>query len=255
MESFPSLIDHLVVIFFGWAMPLLSSLQGRKAIRVVVFSEPVRKRFYLSNSLTLSAFAGIVLLTWQWQQRPWEAMGFRGFLPAQPQIVVPLTLLLLFLFGIDLWRGWRHTMRGAAERSDLLRKTPFLPRQPRELPYYILMCASAGIFEEVIYRGFMVTYFLPDLNGREGWPFLAMGVPALLFSLAHYYQGWASMGKILLLSVLLAMIFIWGGSLGWVMALHFAIDFATGLSMMRIARLADEERRRAQREQASALQA
>lgn len=248
MESFPSLIDHLLVILFGWAMPLLSSLQGRKAVRIVVFSEPVRKRFYLSNSLTLSAFAGIVLLAWQWQQRPWEAMGFRAFFPAQPQIVLSLTLLLLLLFGIDLWRGWRKTMLSAAERRDLLRKTPFLPRKARELPYYMLMCASAGIFEEVIYRGFMVTYFMPDLNGREGWPILAVGVPAILFSLAHYYQGWASMGKILLLSVLLAMIFIWGGSIGWVMVVHFVIDLSAGLSMMRIAGIADEERR-AQRKQ------
>lgn len=242
MANFPSLTDHLLVLLFGWGIPLLSSLQGRKALETIHFSEYVRRRFYLSNSLTLAFFATIVLVAWRAQDRPFEEMGFRHFLPDRDRsLILLLTALLLGLYGLDLWTGVRRAGRDPVERSRLLARTPFLPRLPRELPRYILMCASAGVFEEVIYRGFMVTYFLPEPNGRTGWPWLAVTVPALLFSMAHHYQGWEAMAKVMLLSMLLALVFILGGSLWWVMGVHFGIDLAAGLATMPVMRRADRE--------------
>lgn len=242
MSNFPSLADHLLVLLFGWGLPLLSSLQGRKALRSIRFSEPVRRRFFLSNSLTLALFAGIVILAWYVQGRPFAEMGFRMPAPSPAMdAALLLTVALMAIYAIDLWRGVRRAYRHREERTEMLGRTPFLPRHPRELPIYVLMCASAGIFEEIIYRGFMVTYFLPEPNGRSGWPWLAVTVPALLFGMAHHYQGWQAMGKVIVLSMLLALVFILGGSLWWVMAVHFGIDLAAGLATMGVMRKADED--------------
>jgi hypothetical protein len=242
MTNFPSLTDHLLVLLFGWGIPLLSSLQGRKTLGRIHFSEYVRGRFYLSNSLTLAFFAAIVLASWRAQGRPFEEMGFRYVgQDSGLSLTLLLTTLLLGLYGLDLWTGIRRAGLDPLERSRLLTRTPFLPRLPRELPRYILMCASAGVFEEVIYRGFMVTYFLPEPNGRTGWPWLAVTIPALLFSLAHHYQGWEAMAKVFLLSMLLALIFILCGSLWWVMGVHFLIDLSAGLATMPLMRRADRE--------------
>jgi len=241
MDGPPSLTDHVLVLLFGWLLPLLSSLEGRRLLRDLAFSEPVRRRFYLSNSLTLALLGGAVLLAWGWQGRPFEHMGFRGFLPtSHTGTAMGLTALVLVLYLSDLGMGLRQARHQPEALRRMMERTPFLPRHPRELPGYVLMCACAGIFEEVIYRGFMVTYFLPEANGRQGSPLLALLVPALLFSMAHHYQGLVAMTKIFVLSVLLALVFVMGGSLGWVMAVHFGIDLAGGLATMGAARRSDE---------------
>lgn len=240
MDGFPSLTDHVLVLLFGWLLPLLSSLQGRRVLRDLAFSEPVRRRFYLSNSLTLALLGGVVLLAWGWQGRPLARLGFGTFLPTTHTVTtVGLTALVLVLYLADLALGLWRARHNPEALQRLMEWTPFLPRYRRELPGYVLMCACAGIFEEIIFRGFMVTYFLPEPNGRQGWPWLALLVPALLFAMAHHYQGREAMAKIFILSVLLALVFVLGGSLGWVMAVHVAIDLAGGLAMMGAARRAD----------------
>jgi uncharacterized protein len=109
---------------------------------------------------------------------------------------------------------------------------PFLPESPRELPAYIFMCISAGVCEEILYRGFLVTYFIDPM--KDGFPFMAAVFPAVLFSLAHFYQGYKAMGKIFLLSMLFALIFIFSKSLIIVIIIHFLIDLVGGLVAMRM---------------------
>lgn len=119
------------------------------------------------------------------------------------------------------------------------------------MPAYLFMCASAAVSEELVYRGFMVAYFLPAYNGREGIPFLAVTVPALLFSLAHLYQGWQAVAKILLLSILLACIYVLSGSLWLVIGIHFAIDAVSGWTSRKLMMRYDAERENPGREQGS----
>jgi membrane protease YdiL (CAAX protease family) len=107
-----------------------------------------------------------------------------------------------------------------------------LPEKTRELPSYIILCLCAGIFEEIIYRGFMVTYFLP-LNGTENEiPWMAIFAPSVLFSLAHTYQGWTAVIKIFIFSLLLGVIFIITKSIYPTMILHFLIDLVGGIVAM-----------------------
>jgi membrane protease YdiL (CAAX protease family) len=140
----------------------------------------------------------------------------------------------------DVLFAVRKVRKGEALEEALEEGTPFLPRKPRELPAYLLMCLSAGVFEEIIYRGYMVTYFLPPYNFKNGLPILAIIAPAFLFSLAHYYQGWQAVAKIFLLSVLLAAIFLISESIWLVMLIHAGIDLAGGL--LAIALLRKNER-------------
>jgi hypothetical protein len=110
-------------------------------------------------------------------------------------------------------------------------KSSFLPEQKSELTYYIILCICAGIFEEIIYRSFMVTYFLP--TQQVGFPFIALFAPAILFSLAHYYQGWQAVFKIMLFSSLLGWIFIVSKSIYLNMFIHFMVDLISGILIMK----------------------
>lgn len=235
MTEFPSLSDHLLVLLFGWLIPLVSGVKSRENFEGIIFTEKLRKRFFLSNSLFLFLCADIIMLTWAWHERPVEAMGFRSSLTVDhPAATWGLVALLALLYLSDLIFSLRSARSTGDAAAELRLRTPFLPRRAGELPAYIVMCLAAGVCEEIIYRGFMVTYFLPEYNHRSGLPILALTVPALLFSLAHYYQGWQAVLKIFLLSLLLGLIFLTSGSIWLVMAIHFLIDLVGGLAGMHV---------------------
>lgn len=240
MTGFPDLSDHLLVLVYGWLLPFVSGLKGREtmeAMEGVVLTDRERRRFHLANSLFLVLGSSLVPATWAFHGRPFEALGFRDLLPLQDggALFVSLTLLLVLLYAGDLFWSLRAAGRKTRLGGNPEIAIPFLPRKAADMPSYVLMCLSAAVSEETVYRGFMVAYFMPAYNGREGLPVLAVVVPAALFSLAHLYQGWQAVAKIMLLSMILACMFIAGGSIWPVMVAHFLIDVASGLAAMAIA--------------------
>jgi membrane protease YdiL (CAAX protease family) len=237
MDEFPLISDHLLVWVFGLAVPFLSGVQSRREMDGIIFTEDIRRKFFLANSLFLAIAGSAILLHWAWRDRPFSVMGFRPNLeinhPVRTGILIAVLTILYFA---DLFHAIRGAIKSGSVETALGEGTPFMPRKWRELPAYLVMCISAGVFEEVIYRGFMVTYFLPQPQGNHSLPVLAVLAPALLFSLAHGYQGWQAVGKIFLLSVLLALIFLASGSIWLVMLIHTLIDLIGGIVAMRLLR-------------------
>ncbi len=226
----PTIIDHILVIVFGLVLPFFSGIRGSEKLDSIYFDERTRRRFFISNSLLLWFLTAIVLLVWYLYQRPFSLMGFRSIEPGWISWV--LTILLVAAYTADILYS--------IFSPDELRKTqeqwessvPFLPEHYRELPAYTFMCITAGVCEEILFRGFMVTYFIDPLS--TGFPWMAAIFPAVLFSLAHFYQGYKAMIKIFLLSMLFALIFIFSKSLIIVIVIHFLIDFVGGVAAIRM---------------------
>jgi uncharacterized protein len=236
ITGFPSLVDHALVWIFGWILPFLSGVKSRTQLQDIIFTESTRRRFYLGNSLFLCIAAAIVCLAWGLQGRSFGMLGFRAPETGTLGYAIPLALLILGSWLADFIHTYRKQSKDGTNNDDRNEFPPFLPQHFRELPAYLMLSLSAAIFEETIYRGFLVSYFLPELRGQLGWPIAAIFVPALLFSLAHYYQGWKAVGKIWVFSVGLGLLFILTGSLWPVMIIHFIIDFAGGWLAMALGR-------------------
>lgn len=232
MEAFPSLADHILIWVFGIILPFISGLQSQLLAGSLQFNEYTRKKLYLSNSFMLAIAGSFVLLLWLYKQRSWATLGFS--LPQlQNQYFTVFFLVAIFIigYGMDLYFSTRK-MNVLKQEDNWFEKSSFLPESFKELPAYALLCLSAGIFEEIIYRGFMVTYFLP-LNGTENEiPWMAIFAPSVLFSLAHTYQGWTAVIKIFIFSILLGVIFIITKSIYPTMILHFLIDLVGGIVAM-----------------------
>ena len=113
--------------------------------------------------------------------------------------------------------------------EDFKKRTPFLPTKKSELPEYLLLCFSAGVFEEIVYRGYLVNYCWYLFDGYSYQRSLSVLVPALVFSVAHFYQGTKAVIKIFVLSLFFGYIFIYSGSLLIVMLLHFLVNAISGL--------------------------
>lgn len=119
----------------------------------------------------------------------------------------------------------------------------FLPRTAEELRWFVLVCLTAGICEEVLYRGFLIAYLAV-------WPLKAGGLGAILFSslmfgTAHLYQGVKGIVVTGILGLVMAILFLWTGNLIAPMVFHTLIDlrawFILRLRPKNAVRAADAE--------------
>jgi membrane protease YdiL (CAAX protease family) len=128
-------------------------------------------------------------------------------------------------------RGVRARMVAAVEEIAYL-----LPRSPREELLFAGVAVTAGIAEELIYRGFLLRYLAAGPWGLSA--FAALAVSSAVFGLAHAGQG--ARGVLLTAVVGMAMggLFLASGSLLPPILLHTLID----LRALAVAHLAQGER-------------
>lgn len=231
MDNFPLWADHILALIFGMAIPFYAAYKRPKDLTGKYFDSRQKKRIYLANSFSLFLMAGVILVVWLLFKRPLTELGFKSIRNFEDWSWLAIIFILLYI--IDTGIAFTSKENLAKNFDANATKTPFMPTKRHELPLYFLMCFSAGVFEEIIFRGFLVTYFmylLSDIVSGEMW---AVILPAILFSVAHYYQGSKAVLKIMVLSVLFGYIFILSDSLLVVMILHFIVDAIGGLLTMK----------------------
>ncbi|HEY0048540.1 MAG TPA: type II CAAX endopeptidase family protein [Pyrinomonadaceae bacterium] len=95
-----------------------------------------------------------------------------------------------------------------------------LPRTKNEKLWFILVALSAGVCEELIFRGFGLRLF--ESFGFTGIALLI--VTAVVFGLVHIYQGFLGVITSAIMGALFTLIYIQTGSLWWAIAAHIFID-------------------------------
>ncbi|HEX6941259.1 MAG TPA: CPBP family intramembrane glutamic endopeptidase [Longimicrobiales bacterium] len=149
-----------------------------------------------------------------------------GFTPRQlglvaiaPVAAVGWTAALLGA-AVALAAAWRAF--GLAESAILL---GLLPRTSVEKALFVGLSLSAGVTEELVFRGFLV----PALGAATGLPWLAVALSAGAFGVVHAYQSAAGVVRAALLGLILTVPFLVTGSLVPSMLAHFLYDALAGL--------------------------
>ncbi len=138
-------------------------------------------------------------------------------------------VLGLILFVTLLMIGGIFKVKSDPQNDELLltKLAPFrwvMPERKIELRYFIFgVSTSAGICEEIIFRGFLLGSLLELL----GMP-VAILLSSLAFGLPHIYQGASGVIKTFLLGVLFACVYWVSESLLLAIVLHIIIDFYSG---------------------------
>ncbi len=237
MENFPSLVDFILAILFGVLLPIVSGLRSREVFKEIgsYFDSRAKKRFYIGNSFFLAIMAMVVLAAWYFFGRPFDVLGFAT--PEENGKTYPWWLIILFimLYLMDVLHSVLNPHELQETKDQLETQTPFMPTLWREMPAYFLMCVSAGVCEEIVFRGFLVNFFKSIFNGFPAQAAWTLITPSLIFAAAHYYQGAKAVFKILVLSMLFGLIFWMTGSLYIVMLLHFLVDFFSGILSVKLA--------------------
>jgi CAAX protease family protein len=103
--------------------------------------------------------------------------------------------------------------------------TTLLPRGPLEGVVWVALSLTAGICEEAVFRGYLQKQF-EALTGNAA---VAILVQAVIFGIAHGYQGLRNMITIAALGVLYGAIAQWRRNLRAVTILHAWTDVFGGL--------------------------
>lgn len=106
-----------------------------------------------------------------------------------------------FAIVLPFWAVWEGAAYGVhwilgpdnAKTVDSL-----LPKSPVEVLVWIATCITAGICEEMAFRGYLQRQF-HALTGNVAW---AVVLQALVFGIAHGYQGWRNVVVIGVLGIL-----------------------------------------------------
>jgi uncharacterized protein len=140
----------------------------------------------------------------------------------------PRGLLLDALLGTALWgvweavdAAWAHTL-GTGHAASI---GGMLPRSALEITLWVALSLSAGFCEEVAFRGYCQRQFAALTRNRG----LGLVLQALLFGVAHGYQGLQACLKIVLYGALFGLLALWRKSLRPGMFGHALTDIVGGL--------------------------
>lgn len=133
--------------------------------------------------------------------------------------------------GIVLGRQVATVRSSAEARAQVLKQfggVPGLmvPRDSSERRLWMSLSLTAGLCEEILYRGFLIWYLNLLLPGMA-----AVLLAAIVFGLAHRYLGWKDgVLRATIAGVVLGVAYLVTGTLWVPIALHVILDVTSGLT-------------------------
>lgn len=159
-----------------------------------------------------------------------------GWLLESHAMSTTATVLTALYFAAGLGPGLHCMLQSAARRkyyAALLSLEYILPVSPHERRWWVAVSISAGVCEEVFFRGFLPQFLTGQLHGS--WtldPTVAWLVGALAFGICHFYQGVNGIIRTTIGALMLSLAAILTGSILLPVVLHVLLDLAI-LSLYR----------------------
>ena len=214
-------LAFLLLLFVG--LPYLSARTHRQALALD------RPSVYTSVAFTLWLVAGALLLVLAFEGQDLESIGLRGVDGAAPVTIALWTLAIVAGGCLIVLAAW--VVRRVLNRDESPTIQHLIPRTSRERALLALILSpTAGFVEEVLYRGFAIT----RLVLLVGDPWLAALLAAAAFSLGHLYQGIFGAVRAGALGLLLAVPFLYTGSLWPSILAHALLDLVFGVFLYRV---------------------
>jgi membrane protease YdiL (CAAX protease family) len=171
------------------------------------------------------AFTAMAIALWIRAGRPWVDLGLVP--PGSSRLL--LSVIMVTLMAALVAQQIRAIRRTSADGRQALRPKLagvefLLPHTEREYRWFKILSLTAGVCEEVLYRGFLM-WALRSYVGLVG----AIVVSTLLFGFGHAYQGVRGATKAGAAGLVLNLIVIATGWLIPAMVVHALIDASAGV--------------------------
>ena len=217
-------VDH---VFFALllALPLIELKWSwpRYLASLAAGIEDARIRFYRRMLWGQWIPTACLVAFWASRGRPWWALKLTTGTPLDlalgfAAVMIPIGFVLFQRRAFFSLPDPRQRLRKALGFAE-----PIIPRTEPERRLFWMISATAGICEEIFFRGFLTWYFSAWMG-----PITAAILASVIFGAGHLYLGAAQVPKTTAIGLLLALVVSFSGSLFPAMLLHAAIDWNSG---------------------------
>ena len=192
-------------------------------------SEPGR---ILQHPNVVPLYLSLIAMEWGLFFYVWKGglhrsgMKLRDLIGGRWQSLKDVAIDAILALGIwTVWmiieKGWEHWF-GPEHAASI---QTFLPRRGVEILLWVALSISAGICEEVVFRG----YFQRQFEAFTGSKWIALFLQAVLFGISHGYQGAEACVKIAIFGALYGSLALWRGSLRPGIIAHAGSDILSGI--------------------------
>jgi hypothetical protein len=221
----PNTTDLLFAAIFAVLWPLWNHLVvWPRHLRAVAAGDPrARPRLYRSAVLEQWLLTAVAVALTGIAGREPSTLGI--VLPEGWRLWVGLAAPLAYgLLALGQVRSMLVSPQAVASvRAKVLPLRPLIPQTPGEWQSFVPLAVTAGICEELLFRGYLVWVLTPSL-GLLG----SAGVSLVVFGVAHSYQGPAFAVRAFFAGLVMAALALATGSVIPGMLLHALVDLAGG---------------------------
>jgi membrane protease YdiL (CAAX protease family) len=219
------IVDHLFVLVLFVVQPIHGAISFRRYVaRVKAGQMPDRVKLYTQTILMEWIGLAILALMWRFYDRPIAELGFTA--PAGVGFWIGLAVsIVLIAYLIYAWyeMGRADNETRTEQREAFGDLFHFLPQTKADFRRFVAVSITAGIVEEIVYRGFVLWYlstFMP-LWG-------AVIVSSMFFGIAHSYQGAMGAVRTGLVGLAFAILYVGTGSIWISIVAHALLDILQG---------------------------
>jgi len=227
------LFDHLLSLFLVVLSPAWVAWdRPRFARRVAADPVNARTKEYIWHIASQWALTLGLIAAWWWAGRPMRDIG----------VLLPETAsawwwsLLIAGAGIALFCQQAFSVLRSPDAQAKVRThiesqpgvRTAMPSTPREARVFIGIAISAGICEEILYRGYLLWYFQSLVPVG-----VAIAAAIVAFGVGHAYQGVQGIIGTGIAGAIAMAVYLLTGSLLAPMVLHAGLDLVNGFAIYR----------------------
>lgn len=221
----PIAIDHVLAVVLAVLFPLRSALFGyRRLTRAEPADVPrVRLWLYRQGIAIQWALAAAVVVLWMWQGRPWAALGV---VPRLTWGLVGVAVGFAIIVGVVMaQRGKALEDEEALERlrRQMRNVERMMPRGDLEMRWFGRLAVTAGVCEELLYRGYLLWYL-----GHWFGLVPAVLIASLVFGVGHAYQGPRGIAITTFVGMFMSAVYLLTGSIAACVVIHTLMDLNAG---------------------------
>jgi uncharacterized protein len=222
----------LILLFLATAVPFLGRRRIRQLMRMPQTSKADRLALY--RSTVASQWIAAALIFWRARAHRIAASSL-GLAIGEPAVILATAVLLSALVLANQLVSLRRLLREPTATGAILPEIALkvFPHDKSERVAFFAVVLTVSICEEFIFRGFAQHVIEKAAHGRVWIGILGS---AVLFAVAHLYQGRRGLIATLVVGTLFSAVRSWTGSLLPPMAAHFTADLTAGfLTRSRLA--------------------
>lgn len=217
-------LTHTSFILITFVLPLISIQSMRRMKQFLQWGQmPDLTLNNIISALLLWLMALATIGVWFYQGEGIQSLGIN--IPGPGAYLISAIIILCAILIVS-WTAQRIKINRAF-RDRFLDSMDYviaiLPRTRRERNSFFALSLTAGVCEEILYRGFVFAYLANYMD--LVWVVL---ITSLLFGIAHSYQGLRGIPQTGLVGLALALLYVFTGSLLASMVLHALIDMGYG---------------------------